>query len=684
MRCEKWSSFLVIAMAMLTASPILPELTDFWAQARAPKVRTMRQWVEDELIIPEGQYKDERFRLHRQPFVGLLLDAIDSGNWTRFAVTGCVQGGKSLFGFVSPAAYHLFEHKDNVILGVPNTNVIGRDKWNNEIKPTVEASRYASLLPTRGVGSQGGWGNEVALGNGAKLKFMTGTGGDEARSSYTARVVVCTEADKMDRASLISREAGPIQQLFARSASWDLCDRLLFLECTVSHSKGCIWQEYTNGTASRIMCPCPHCREYVCPERDSLRGWQSAKDEIEAEEKAYFVCPNCEHKLTEKQRRDMNRRAVLIHRGQQIAKTGRITGPLPRTRTLGFRWNAFNNMFWSPGSIGFMEWGGARARDKDSAEKELRQFYWATPWDPPDIELAPLDPEDVEQRTAGYKQGIVPSDTIGISIGVDTGKRQLDWTAMAFTANPSGDPNGYIIDYGEQVVEADALGIAESFRKAFHALRSYFEGGWRREDGAILGPSQVWIDSGYHEHTPHVYQFCESVNRDCKPGTERYRPSKGHGEGQYMTRYITPKEISAKVRYIGTQFHFSIVERTHQPLVHVNSDYWKSQVHSRLAMPAKAPGSIVLFEAAGSSFHAEFVQQLLAEEQIEKWIPGKGTTTVWERVRRKNHKLDSTYAATAAGEFILREWERAQDAKPDESWFAKQKRKAGARGRTRA
>ena len=67
----------------------------------------MRQYTEDELIIPEGQYKDERFRLYRQPFVGLLLDAIDSGLWNQIAVTGCVQGGKSLFGFVNPAAYHL-------------------------------------------------------------------------------------------------------------------------------------------------------------------------------------------------------------------------------------------------------------------------------------------------------------------------------------------------------------------------------------------------------------------------------------------------------------------------------------------------------------------------------------------------------------------------------------------------
>ncbi|MHC4178645.1 MAG: terminase gpA endonuclease subunit, partial [Planctomycetota bacterium] len=522
---------MILILTMIAAAainPVLEELSWGIAQSRTPKVRTMRQYTEDELIIPEGPHKDERWRLYRQPFVGLLLDAIDSGNWTRFAIAGCVQGGKSLFGFVNPTGYHLFECKDNVILGVPNTNVIGRDKWNNEIKPTIEASRYAGLMPTRGVGSQGGWGNEVAFDHGAKLKFMTGTGGDENRSSYTARVVVCTEIDKMDRAGEISREADPITQLAARSNAWDRPDRRLYMECTVSHTEGRIWQEYTKGTASRIACPCPYCRGYVTPERDSIQGWEDAANEFEAEENACFVCPACEHKLTEDDRREMNRAAVLLHRGQEIDNKGTITGPLPPTRTLGFRWNAFNNMFWSPAAIGVAEWLGVRARDKESAERELSQFYWTTPWDPPNIKLAPLDAETVAKRTAGYKKGIVPAECVGISVGVDTHKRHLDWTAMAWLAGN----NGFVIDYGEQTVLADKLGLVQGFRQAFGELRTYLESGWHSVDGKIIRPSQVWIDSGYHEHKKPVYSFCLLANKGCEPGAERYRPTKGTSAGK--------------------------------------------------------------------------------------------------------------------------------------------------------
>jgi phage terminase large subunit GpA-like protein len=564
-----------------------------------------------------------------------------------------------------------------VILGVPNTNVIGRDKWNNEIKPTIEAGRYGDLMPIRGVGSQGGWGNEVAFGNGSKLKFMTGTGGDENRSSYTARVVICTEVDKMDRSGEISREADPITQLTARSGSWDRPDRILYLECTVSHTEGRIWQEFTKGTASRIACPCPYCREHVTPERDSIRGWQDAANEIKAEEGAYFVCPACEHKLTEDDRREMNRAAVLVHRGQEIDKEGNIPGDLPPTRTLGFRWNAFNNMFWSAASIGVAEWLGRHSRDRESAEKELSQFYWAWPWDPPDIKLTPLDPEEVGKRTAGHKKGIVPAECVGISIGVDTGKRQLDWTAMAWLSNE----NGFVIDYGEQKVEVDKLGLVRGLRQALMDLRTYFESGWHSVDGKIVRPSQVWIDSGYHEHTKPVYGFCLSVNGDCKPGAERYRPSKGFGEGQQrMTRYTGPKKINTEIRYLGKEYHFSRVQSARQNVVHMNADYWKSDLHTRLGMSADEPGAIVLYEAADADEHFSFIDELLAEEQIEKWIEGKGTAIVWDRIRRNNHKLDSTYAATAAGHFILTELGKAPTP---ESWFDQKKRKKGRGNRRR-
>jgi hypothetical protein len=169
-------------------------------------------------------------------------------------------------------------------------------------------------------------------------------------------------------------------------------------------------------------------------------------------------------------------------------------------------------------------------------------------------------------------------------------------------------------------------------------------------------PSQVWIDSAYHEHKEAVYEFCRQANKGLKPGTEIYRPTKGYGEGQrQMTRYVAPKAKTSDVRYIGREYHMTYQRPARLLLVHVNADHWKSEFHQRLVQPPEEPTAITLYQAASSAEHLEYSRHLTAERQIEKWIPGRGTVQVWERVERANHYLDAGYLATAAGHFVLQQ-----------------------------
>ena len=105
-------------MALATISPHSPtheELTWCAVQSRTPKLRTLREFVESEIVLPEGKYRGRKLRIHRQPYVGLLYDAIDSKRWNRIVVVGCVQSGKTLCGFVTPLLYHLFAPSETVI-----------------------------------------------------------------------------------------------------------------------------------------------------------------------------------------------------------------------------------------------------------------------------------------------------------------------------------------------------------------------------------------------------------------------------------------------------------------------------------------------------------------------------------------------------------------------------------------
>src|SRR4051812_24886925 len=123
------------------------------ARMRTPRLRTLSEFAEREIVIPDGPFAGRRFRLDRHPVARLLFEELT--RWRRAFVTGPNQDGKSLLGFVIPAMYLLFERRETVILGVP-TLEMAEDKWNVDILPVIKASRYAKYLPARGKGSKQG------------------------------------------------------------------------------------------------------------------------------------------------------------------------------------------------------------------------------------------------------------------------------------------------------------------------------------------------------------------------------------------------------------------------------------------------------------------------------------------------------------------------------------------------
>lgn len=640
----------------LPVGPLVEDLNWCLNLARAPQVRSMAQWAEDAIVLPNGPASGERYRHWRHPVSRLFFEELDSGRWSRVAALGPTQNGKTLMCYVIPTLYHLFEIQETVIVGLPSMDM-ANDKWSEDFLPVIEASEYRDLLPLKGEGSRGGQVKRgIRFRNGTTLRFMTAGGSDKKRAAYTSRVVSITEADGMDQSSQGSREADKIEQIEARTRAFGRTGKRVYLECTVSIERGRIWQEYTSGSQAKILRPCPHCGKYVAPEREHLRGWQDAESEEDAAAGAHFVCPECEAGWSEAERSSSAKQAVLCHSGQTVTESGEVVGDYPKTQTFGFRWSAVDNPFVTAGDLGAEEWLARKARDRENSEKKMLQFVWALPYDPPEVELTPLEAEAIEQRSSDLKKGVVPDEATDIAIGIDTGKRVLHWTAMAVGEGIGGR----VIEYGKQPVDSDRLGVRQGLIEALSKLGDYFQGGWRTQAGKLMTPSQVWIDSGYFEHTDGVYAFCQAANQNLglATGSELYRPTKGYGEGQRrMKRYMAPGNKRKGVLYLGNEFHIAKVHRNGKVLsgvllVHMNSDYWKSELHQRLLMPADEPLAVTLYEAASYSEHSEFARQLTAERQVEKFIEGRGEVVVWERVERNNHWLDSTYAALCASEAI--------------------------------
>lgn len=596
-------------------------LIDVFNAGRSARRRTLTEFAEQEINVLTGPRKG-RFSVDSQPFVRAMWSAWQSGLWRRRATTGPVQSGKSLTAYIIPILYHLFEVREDVICGLPTLDM-AEVKWEKDLKPVIEASRFRDLLPRTGKGSRGGTPTQVIFRNGVSLLFMAGGGGDKQRAGATARVLAITEVDGMGEMGGTSVETDKVRQLENRTRAFGM-NALTYMECTVSTDEGRIWQEYQAGTASRLIVPCPHCDAWVTPEREHLIGWEDAPDKIAAGLATKFGCPECGILMGEQERDAMNRQCRLIHRGQELTETGEIVGTPTPTDTFGFRWNAFNNLFLPLEQLGQAAWEASDSGSEE-AEREQKQFIWCIP-----LEIATGDRTELTAgmirgsakgysgRCSGLERGILPDGTDCVTAFVDLGKRALNWVAMGWSNR------GVVLDYGAFATsQPDVVGEDVAIADALRALL--------REIGAAYPSVVGLVDSG--KWTDTVY----GVLREFP----QWQPSKGFGrktenkQGSYShpRKHTTDKQPSPD----ASPWHRSLLDKPRIWIVNFDSDAYKHRVVNALVIPPQRSDKTIAdncIQLPGSepSEHAEFAKQCLTE----KWNADK-----FEWVRKgDNHYFD--------------------------------------------
>lgn len=612
-------------------------------QARPPKLRTYRQFAEEELVLPTGLYRGQRFRVSRAPHLGLLLDEIDSGRWRQFAITGPVQSGKTTAAFVLPNLYTLFELNEDAVAGVPDGNMVN-DKWKNDLLPIIKASRFEKLLPLGGPGSRDGdikAGDAIRFRNGASLKFLTGGGGDKSRAGVTVRTAVVTEVDGFDVVGAESLEGDKLTQITERTESFGEQARI-FLECTVSIETKRTWQEYTRGTASRICIPCPHCGEYVSPERENLVGWQNAASEVEAAAKSAVACPHCACLWTEEQRVAAVHRCVLAHRGQTVGKDGVVVGPVPETYTLGFRWNAIHNLLKPISETGRKEWLAARESDPDTGNRTMCQKHWAIPPKATDEESS-LRPAIVVARTVTLDKGQLPDGLVALTCGCDLGKHIGHYVLLGWTRSPEGTASSHVVDYGRFDVPTSDLGKEMALPTAVRKFRDGIWHEYREQVRAIEKqenrkiPQVLLYDGGWEQEL--VYPAASEgwpYTGCCKGFGERQM-----GGGKPKSRTLI-KELS------GDGYRAVKADDEKYPLFEQISDRFKGYVHDALLVPMDPetgkyrPGAMTLYRASNPGDHLTWTRHIMAEQPKLEFVAGSGWRRLWERKDKQNHFLDAT------------------------------------------
>lgn len=627
----------------------------------------MREFAESEITLPSGPFEGRRFRADRQPFSRLWLNEVDSGRWSEVVTTGPQQCGKSLLGFVVPICHHLFEIGETIVVGVPSLDGVS-DKWNEDILPVIERTRYRELLPLKGGGSRGGRVTAVRFRNGATLRWMTAGGSDKTRASFTARVLIVTETDGFDVASETSREATKLHQLEGRTRAYG-ARRLIYKECTVTTKEGHTWSRWEAGSQSRIMTPCPHCRQFVSMERENLIGWQDAETEDAARRNSGWFCPACGQQITDDERVESNQRSVLVHRGQEIDEYGTVHGPIPPTRTLGFRWSAYHNLFTDAAELGAEEWKAKNSSDEENAEKALRQFVWCLPHEPNLVDDAKIDPKAVMKRQEKLSHREIPADTTHLTLGVDIGKWTSWYLMLAFRA----DGRIHIPDYGVIEVHSDQFQEEVAILAALREFRLAVESGWPiQASGDVRRPDAVWIDAG---HLPKVIHQFATESGTWPDG--RYLAVIGRGASQVQKQvYRAPARTTNDVRRIGDRFFISRAREYRSFQGTFDADHWKLWVQAGLRTPQDQRGGVTLFDAGPDRLmrdrHNKLSRHFASEQLEQRMEPGKGLIREWVK-HGANHWLDCAAIASAAGSYCGFRLTQEEQPKPEamdaNQWF---------------
>jgi len=341
---------------------------------------------------------------------------------------------------------------------------------------------------------------------------------------------------------------------------------------------------------------CPACQAYVTVDREQLLGWKDATSEAQAEAEAYYACPACGARWSERDRR-------------QSLLDGRIVHDDDGAATLGIRYTAAQNMLLSAGYVAREEWLASRRPDSEALRRRLAQQMWATPPPPPPDATIEIS----SSAATSIQRGVVPAGGERVYVGVDVAARRLHWTALC----PVGD-RAHVLSYG--IIHApEASTDAARIYAALRRLHAVVGGGWIREgDGVSIPTRMVCVDSGYEPRA--VREACRAMG--WTPCT-----------GRPTTVYRGPRWSPGKPRpRAGDGWH--VVQA--QGVIH-DADMSKRALHE-----ISRSGRLTLFGQAEE--HEAFLRHLSAEVARER-----GGRVVYEKLgSRENHWLDSTALALLA------------------------------------
>lgn len=285
-----------------------------------------------------------------------------------------------------------------------------------------------------------------------------------------------------------------------------------------------------------------------------------------------------------------------------------------------------------------------------------------------------LNADEIASKTNNIPRGRVPVGSTHLTAYIDVQEKLLWYVVVAWDDRFSGN----IVQYGAwpdqnrvyytladaRPTMADLLPggreariYAALAKLAGQLLGKEFPG----EDGTGMHIERCLIDANWGESTEVVYQFCRQSDFAA-----RLMPS--HGKG--FTASTRPMHEEKKQRGERRGLNWKIPKPNGKRAVKyvlIDTNWWKSFIHERLAVPMGDPGCVALHQGTPTT-HRMLGEQLTAEYAVE--TEGRGRRLLEWKTRPErpdNHLFDCLVGSAVAASMLgveLKTLEGYTEAKP--------------------
>ena len=242
-----------------------------------------------------------------------------------------------------------------------------------------------------------------------------------------------------------------------------------------------------------------------------------------------------------------------------------------------------------------------------------------------------LTPDQIAAKINRHARGRVPVGANYLTMFIDVQQRLLFYVVAAWENNFTG----YVIDYGAYPDQRRAFftlrdarrtlatakcgaGLEGSIYAGLEALTAEHLGReWRREDGTYLKIARCLVDANWGASTDVVYTFCRQ-----SPHAAVLMPSHGRFVGASSLPFAEYKRKRGD--RVGHNWRIPNVagQRAVRHVV-FDANYWKTFVHTRLAVAMGDRGCLSLFGDRPET-HRLFAEHLCAEYRVQ--TQGRGRT----------------------------------------------------------